>query len=364
MGWKSRLMYFAAVFSLFCCLAFLNLMTEPYEITRAAMFMNLVGVAGCAVLYAWLGVTRRYWWMIAVAALQAAIFSYASIEIPNGRPLAEMSSPLVHQLITLGVYGRLTLLGGYVLFIALMVGEGRRYFRISAEIQLAQEIHRKLVPKIERSIGRFSMYGESLPSGEVGGDLVDVIESGSWTAYVADVSGHGVSAGVLMAMFKTAVRTTALADGTPGALLDEVHRALYPLKTPNLFVTAGVVHHADDGRLTFSLAGHPPILHYRKATGEVEEHPSLDLPLGILPEQQFQTAEILADSGDILVLLTDGLTEVFDAKQNEMGIEPVKDALRASAALPLPQIFKAMRAVALAFGKQDDDQTMLLMRVD
>lgn len=364
MNWKSRVIYFAAVFSLFCCLAFLNLMTVPYEVTKAAVFVNLVGVAGCAVLYAWLGVTRRYWWMIPVTAFQAGIFIYAGNHIPNGRALADSHSPLMSQLSMLGGFGRLTLIAGYVLFIALMVGEGRRYFRIQAEIQLAQEIHRKLVPKIQRTIGRFTMYGESLPSGEVGGDLVDVIETGSWTAYVADVSGHGVSAGVLMAMFKTAVRATALEDGSPGSLLNEVHRALYPLKTSNLFVTAGVLHCAGDGRLTFALAGHPPILHYRKATGEVTEHNALDLPLGILPEQQFQSAEISADAGDLLVLLTDGMTEVFDAKKNEMGIEPVKAALHDNAALPLPHLFQSMRAVALGFGKQDDDQTMLLMRVD
>jgi len=364
MNWKSRLMYFAAVFCLFCCLAFLNLMTAPYEATWTMVFLNITGVAGFALLYAWTGVTRRFWWMGGVAALQVFFFMYVGGNIPNGKPLADIHSPLMNQLNILGLFGRLTLLGGYVLFIVLMVGEGKRYFRVNAEIQLAQEIHRKLVPKIERTIGRFAMYGESLPSGEVGGDLVDVIESGSWTAYVADVSGHGVSAGVLMAMFKTAVRTTALADGSPSSLLNEVHRALYPLKTPNLFVTAGVLHCADDGRLTFALAGHPPILHYRKATGEVEEHTALDLPLGILPEQLFQDANISAEQGDILLLLTDGMTEVFDAKKNEMGIGPVKAALRANAALPLPQIFTALRAVALKFGKQDDDQTMLLLRLD
>ncbi|HEY3928063.1 MAG TPA: PP2C family protein-serine/threonine phosphatase [Candidatus Koribacter sp.] len=357
-------MYFAAVFSLFCCLAFLNLMTMPYEATWPTVFVNIVGVAGFALLYAWAGVTRRFWWMIIIVSLQAGFFIWASAKVPNGATLADVHSGLMNQLNLLGVFGRLTLLGGYVLFIVLMVGEGKRYFRVNAEIQLAQEIHRKLVPKIEQSIGRFTMYGESLPSGEVGGDLVDVIQSGSWTAYVADVSGHGVTAGVLMAMFKTAVRTTALADGSPSSLLNEVHRALYPLKTPNLFVTAGVLHRADDGQLTFALAGHPPILQYRKATGEVVEHAALDLPLGILPEQQFQYAEISAEAGDILVLLTDGMTEVFDAKKNEMGIAPVKAALRANAGLPLPQLFKAMRAVALGFGKQDDDQTMLLIRLD
>jgi len=357
-------MYFAAVFSLFCCLAFLNLMTMPNAATLATISVNIVGVAGFALLYAWTGVTRRFWWMAGVAALQALFFITAAKYVPGGTSLADMHSPLMNQLNLLGLVGRLTLIIGYVLFIGLMVGEGRRYFRVNAEIQLAREIHRKLVPKIERSIGRFTIYGESLPSGEVGGDLVDVIEGGSWTAYLADVSGHGVSAGVLMAMFKTAVRTTVIADGATDALLNEVHRALYPLKTPNLFVTAGVLHCNGAGTVSLSLAGHPPLLQFHRSTGVVEEHAADDMPLGILPEQTFQTREIAVASGDILLLLTDGLTEVFDAKKNEMGIEPVKTALRDNSARPLPEIFTAIRSVALKFGKQDDDQTMLLVRVN
>ena len=163
-----------------------------------------------------------------------------------------------------------------------------------------------------------------------------------------------------MAMFKTAVRTRAL-EAPPQLLLEEVHRALYPLKTNNMFVTAGFLGFAQN-RLTLSLAGHPALLHFRKSSGTVEEHPTLDLPLGILPEQTFEATPVACEKGDVLLLLTDGLTEVFDKDGNEMGSEPIKAALAKSATLPLADLFTQLRQVALNNGHQDDDQTMLLVR--
>lgn len=360
----SRTVFFVAVFFTFSCLGFLNVLTTP---THQPMWEMTVGVLGSgifAIFYAWAGVLRKYWLLVAIWIAQFGLFALVGIYGGEHARLLESHSEAQQQLFWLSLGAKVTLVAGYVLFLVFFGREGGRYFKAHAEIQLAQEIHRALVPTIERSIGNFSMYGASLPSGEVGGDLVDVVEGGSWTAYVADVSGHGVSAGVLMAMFKTAVRTTVLADGAPNALLNEVHRALYPLKTANLFVTAGVLHCDGAGKLTLSMAGHPPLLHFCKATGSVSEVAAQDLPLGILPEQSFVTCEIAAAPGDLLVLLTDGLTEVFDGKQNEMGIEPVKTALRENAGRPLPELFATMRQVALKFGKQDDDQTMLLVRMN
>ncbi len=163
-----------------------------------------------------------------------------------------------------------------------------------------------------------------------------------------------------MAMFKTAMRTS-VKDASTTDLLAEVHRALYPLKTPNMFATVGVLQWT--GRIfNLTLAGHPPLLHYVRSCGEVREYPALDLPLGILPHQTFRSTEVVCQTGDIFVLLTDGLTEVFDRKGREMGIAPLKEVLGRSASQELPELFSIMRATALKFGKQDDDQTMLIVR--
>jgi serine phosphatase RsbU (regulator of sigma subunit) len=328
---------------------------SPLEI-----FLNVVIFGGLGVAAAEIVRSGRYW-LIPVLAIvgvpTAGVIGYYGM----GSGLIADGSPMHRQLVVLGNIGIWSGLLGYWLFIGLFFREGARYFRAHNEIAMAAEIHRALVPPIHKIIRSFEIYGVSVPSGEVGGDLVDVAGDGeSWTGYVADVSGHGVSAGLLMAMFKTAVRTGVKGASTTD-LLAEVHRALYPLKTPNMFATVGLLQW--NGRIfNLALAGHVPLLHYVQSYGEVKEYPALDLPLGILPHQTFHSTEMVCQTGDIFVLLTDGLTEVFDRSGREMGIAPLKEALARSASQELPELFSSMRAAALNFGKQDDDQTMLIVR--
>lgn len=306
------------------------------------------------------GIARKYW-VIPIVAFGGGVF-FTFLENYFRSPILIASdSPLRVQIAVLAIGAIVSIVAGYVLFIVFFSRQGARYFRAQNEIAMAGEIHRALVPPIERTLGCYELYGRSLPSGEVGGDLVDVTgDDRGWIAYVADVSGHGVSAGLLMAMFKTAVRTRSSHE-SPERLLEEVHRALYPLKMNNMFVTAGFLGCAGD-QLTLCLAGHPALLHFRHESGTVEEHPTIDMPLGILPEQSFTCEPLSCKAGDVLLLLTDGLTEVFDKAGKEMGVEPIKAVLAKSAELPLPRMFEQIRSVALASGRQDDDQTMLLVR--
>jgi len=92
------------------------------------------------------------------------------------------------------------------------------------------------------------------------------------------------------------------------------------------------------------------------------EYASQNLPLGILPEQQFATDRLECDPGDVLLLLTDGFSEVFDVKAAELGLEPIKSTFLKAADRPLSEIFERLRNLSLSFGKQDDDQTILLIR--
>jgi serine phosphatase RsbU (regulator of sigma subunit) len=219
------------------------------------------------------------------------------------------------------------------------------------------------VPPIQKRIGDFELYGISRPSGEVGGDLVDVAENhGGWTGYIADVSGHGVSSGVLMAMFKTAMRTRLLNGDSPARALDEVHRTLFPLKPPQMFITVAMLQSRGGMGMQFASAAHPPVLHYQKISRTVSEYPPLDPPVGVLESQSFTQLAIQSAPGDVLLILTDGLTEVFDRRGNELGLEALKSAFAAQAESPLPELLANLSALARNFGAQSDDQTVLLAR--
>jgi serine phosphatase RsbU (regulator of sigma subunit) len=365
--WKSlpvaaRTCFYAGVFALFASIGFISLAMGRVYFSPLRIFFTVVILGGFAIGYAALSVARRFWWMPVLGIVEGLSFMIVGNVYRNAPQLISPDSPVLKQLVLLGVGSITSVVVGYTLFIVFFAKQGSQMFRAQNEIALAGEIHRALVPAIHQELGAFELYGASVPSGVVGGDLVDVVgDSEAWTAYVADVSGHGVSAGVLMAMFKTAVHTQT-AGVSPEVLLLNVNRTLYPLKTNNTFVTAGVLHSNGNGQLLLALAGHPALLRYCQKKREVHEYPPADMPVGILPEQSFTPMPVESDPGDVLLIVTDGLTEVFDSKGQEMGLGPLKVGLAQSATLPLPELFACLRQIALKKGPQLDDQTMLIVR--
>jgi serine phosphatase RsbU (regulator of sigma subunit) len=252
---------------------------------------------------------------------------------------------------------------GYSLVAAFIRKEGLRIFVAVAEVRLASEVHQALVPSVSRRIGNFQFYGTSVPSGQIGGDLVDVTEQGDkWLAYVADVSGHGVPAGMIMAMVKSAARMGKSNGAGLSGFLSELNRVLLSVSAPNVFVTFACISDSGNNSVQFALAGHLPVLHYRKRLNTVEERVVSNLPLAITADAQFEAANIECEEGDVLAILTDGLTEAADAQEEELGLEPLKETLVKSATRPLEEIANDLRSRSLKQGKQMDDQTVLLVR--
>lgn len=251
---------------------------------------------------------------------------------------------------------------GYACFVHVSVSEGRRYFRVHAEMALAQEIHHVLVPAIEARMGGFEFYGLSAASGEVGGDLIDLAgPEDQCVAYVADVSGHGVAPGVVMGMVKSASRMLLTTGGNSGQLMPKLNEVLYPLKKPDMFVTFCFVAKNGNG-LRIGLAGHPSILQYLAKTGEVRPWECLNMPLGILPEGEFQTSEIAAEPGDLFALYTDGLLETANKEGEEFGVKRLEAELRRNGKEPLQTICRSLQESVAKHGAQFDDQSLLLIR--
>jgi serine phosphatase RsbU (regulator of sigma subunit) len=251
----------------------------------------------------------------------------------------------------------------FVLLSHLIRSEGTRYGRAHAEILLARDIHRRLVPRIETRIGAFEFRGVSVPSGEVGGDLIDVVESpDGWTSLVADVSGHGVAAGLLMGMVKSATRVQLRTGTRFDELLTTLNAVLFDLKSPAMFVTFAGVQYEAGQPLRFTVAGHLPILHYRAATADVAEVSIPQLPLAMFSDTAFTSAVVECAAGDLFVLLTDGLTEIFDSRDQEFGLPRVKALMQEHATAPLDRLEDRLLTASRAHGPQMDDQTLLLIR--
>jgi len=361
LGPGSFALFLAAVFFTFASLGFLVDVLSLGRPSLAELTCTTLATGLISVAYAWAGTRARKWLPLVIGG-QILVISF----IPTLFP--QTSGPLdraaLRQRLTLDVGGTIAFVTfGYVAFMVLLSREGVSAVELRTEIALAREIHRSLVPPIAAHVDGFEICGVSIPSGAVGGDLVDFVDEGggAWMGYVADVSGHGVPAGLLMGMVKSATRTRLLSSTALASLLDDLNRIVFDVKRPNMFVTFAAIRSTVPG-LEFTLAGHLPLLRVRPGATTVDQLSIAQIPLGILDAHTFGSAPVECAPGDLLVLVTDGLTEVFDRRDREFGLSGVEQALLESSDRPLAEIRDRLLVRVNAHGPQLDDQTLLLIR--
>lgn len=357
---KSKIMLLAMVFCLFSAIGIIGQLDSPTA-SQAKLWTAAIYTGLFAVVYAWIAMEKSWLWMLVLFPVQIAttplVFSHFPRHAPPGPVVPDAIKPWLE---TNSVVTLFLLSAAYALTMTFISHEGDRFFRTHTEIQLAGEIHKALVANIDREVAGYEFYGASLASGVVGGDLIDVIErDGRWLAYVADVAGHGVSSGVLMAMIKSASNMSMRFDPEAKNLLAGINEVLCALKTSNMFATIGFLAWSREHGLRYSLAGHPPILLCR---GEVQPVSSQNLPVGLFPETVFESTDVDARSGDVLAILTDGLTEVVDRQGEELGVEAIALILREYQDRPLSDVAAAIFQRADEHGPRTDDQSLLLVR--
>jgi serine phosphatase RsbU (regulator of sigma subunit) len=253
---------------------------------------------------------------------------------------------------------------GYRLLLSFVSFEGLANVRMQTELALAHGIQSTLVPTLSIERHGLEIYGKSMPSAEMGGDLLDVIETdGSLIAYAADVSGHGLPAGQLMGMLKASLRAASQSHAEPTSLLEVADRVLPALKDPSMYATIAMVRFDGSEQAEYALAGHVPILHYRPRSREANRLSMEAFPLGLIPGTRYESGWVDCSSGDIFVILTDGISEVLNAEEQEFGLSSVEDLLLEHAGEPLPTIWQAIVGRANRHGRQADDQSVMLVRV-
>ena len=261
-------------------------------------------------------------------------------------------------------------IASYSCFVSYIRTTGREAFRLRNELALAHSIQKTLVPPIARVTRCFEVYGRSEPSEKVGGDLVDFLSlpDGDSVVYVADVAGHGLQAGILMGMLKTSARTVLLENrGGEGEaslrnLMERLNLVLPQVKESHMYATFTGLRLNEDGKAFFGLAASPPLLHWRATTETVTRIEEEQFPLGLLPISGFTAHAVAMEEGDVLLLATDGVTEVATGAGVEFGVEALERLLCEVSALPLEGVAARVLQTVQAYGKQMDDQTLLLVR--
>jgi sigma-B regulation protein RsbU (phosphoserine phosphatase) len=360
---RSYLLFCAAVAFTFATVGVVNDLFDLAHSDRLHLILRILTTSGFSVLWV-VALHRRTPKFIALLIAVQVAWMVATAHL----------FPLPHRNLSPSEWQMQAMFHGFLILVFVLFGygwfgtffqvESKRYFAAHTEIELASQIQKQLVPPIQLQTSTVEIFGFSQPSGTVGGDLVDAVESnGTVYAYVADVAGHGVAAGVMMSMVKTAVRMHLQTQtGSATRLLEALNDTLAPLTAPSAYATLASVLVGADPAVTYTVAAHLPILHYQRATHSIQRRTVENLPVAMFPGITYQSATFNFVPGDILAIVTDGLTEVFDAGQKELGDVYIEQALVGLAEQPLDVIAKSILETAHRFGKIVDDQTLLLLR--
>jgi serine phosphatase RsbU (regulator of sigma subunit) len=240
-----------------------------------------------------------------------------------------------------------------------------RRIRLEQELEMARAVQKSLLPTQLPTIPGFTLVADWRPARLVAGDFYDVfsLPDGRWGLVVADVSGKGAPAALYMAMTLSLIRSEAGRYTNPAAVLVEVNRRLLAESSNEMFVTVFYsVLNPVLRSLTYAIAGHdPPFL--RHASGGVERLALGGLPMGLFEQLTLTDETLNLESGEILVIHTDGLTDAVNCRDEDYGHSRLADTIfRAPIAAQdvLAHILKDLEAFAGPVC-QPDDITLLIL---
>ncbi|MEL7471812.1 MAG: PP2C family protein-serine/threonine phosphatase [Planctomycetota bacterium] len=240
--------------------------------------------------------------------------------------------------------------------------------QLQGQFEQIAGIQRALLPRSAPKIPGLRIASSYLTSEHAGGDYYDFFElsEGKWGVVIADVSGHGAAAATIMAILHTLLHGEAH-DADPTRIMSYANRRLMQAGIEGHFVTVFYgVYEPETGRLHYARCGHNPPRLY--STGcesciiPIEEAGAL--PLGVLDDIEIDSADVVLEPGQSLVLYTDGITEAFSPDREEFGVERLDDAIRQASGDPdgvIESVYAGLFGHVGAMTR-DDDQTLVVLR--
>lgn len=247
----------------------------------------------------------------------------------------------------------------------------RDRLRMRDELAEARRIQLSMLPEAAPRLDWLELSGSSLPATEVGGDFYDYLplDDGRMVVVLGDVAGHGVSSGLVLASVKAGLHLLRDEMGSPLEVMERLHLMIRETVRWRVIVTlAAAVFDPGERALTVVTAGHPPLLHHRGGTVRAVGAPSLPLGTGLPP--QLVERRVALEDGDLVVLYSDGATELADLKDRQLGEDGLADALRRAVGRRGGQSASAVRESLLSMlsrhksdAPQRDDITLVVARL-
>jgi serine phosphatase RsbU (regulator of sigma subunit) len=246
---------------------------------------------------------------------------------------------------------------------------------IISQLQIAREIQIALLPKESPKLPGYDIAGWSEAADQAGGDFYDWVADRQERIVlsVADVTGHGIGPAIMASVCRAHARATIrpdqalTAEQTLTRRIDRLNRLMSGDLSDARFVTYfSSVLDTGTHQLTYVSAGHGPVLIYRARDGSVEEAHVHGVPLGVVPDFEFDPQSV-ADlaPGDIVLMASDGFWEYPNPEHELFGVERLKTSLRSAAGLPAAAIIDQIRADVAAHVRgvqQPDDMTAIVLK--
>src|SRR5215208_3266001 len=241
--------------------------------------------------------------------------------------------------------------------------------RLESELELSQIVQRALLPQRVPNIRGVELAAFSRPSEIIGGDYFDFFQfrDGTHGLVIADVSGHGVSAGMLMSSLQTAIRTMAPDTDSPAEILERINRFYIHNIHFTTFVTVFLARFDPTTlSLTYVNAGHNPPAVRRRSNASITWLRPTAPAIGLAEDFHARMESIGFSQGDSLLLYTDGVTEVLNISNQQFGQDRLAELVHQHADRPAPDLLQAVRQAVSAFGGNRplvDDVTMVALKI-
>jgi hypothetical protein len=235
------------------------------------------------------------------------------------------------------------------------------------ELELARELQASLIPRQLPRPPALEIAAHNEIANMVGGDIYDFVPlaDGRLAVLFGDASGHGMTAGLVMAVAHAAFRTQLDVDAAPGPMLAAMNRILCRTGTSRAFFGGVYLLISPDGAFAGSVAGHPPVLRVARDGTLLGRIGKGAYPLGIKTELSWEIESGRLGAGELLLLCSDGVTEAHDAGGNEFGEGRLTAALPRVASLSAPGIVEAIASDVRQFrGRKspEDDVSIAALR--
>lgn len=241
--------------------------------------------------------------------------------------------------------------------------------RLEEELSLAHAIQEKLLPREMPAFSGCSVGTFHIPTKQVGGDYFDVIKLNERLICVAiaDVSGKGFPAALLMANLQSAFRALMATELKLNQITERLNNIVYENTDFDRFITFFVaIYDSDKRALSYINAGHNyPFL--MKTDGRVLRLDKGGLMLGVVPDVKYDTGLETIESGDFLYMFTDGVNEALNAKGEQFSEEKIDCLLRRNSGLGADEILTTIRKEVASFvgdAPQSDDITQVCVRFE